>query len=236
MVASRRRTKYPSISLRLPKPNPISSADDYWDSGFSALRPRRMCLDFCTCSPLFLLDVPQEGYGRDQDARDVGAIGGGNDELRGRDERNGLPGVLLHLVAELLLRCRIGGIEPRVAQFLHLGIGRPAEPPLLAVAAQGIVDGGIGHVGAHQPGMKNIPASLVDRFLDRAAVNQGAPVVGGELDVYAGGAQELGGYESLAVHDRLIGGGKHHDLLTLVAGVLYQLLGLGHVALAGQRL
>src|SRR5208337_5276736 len=90
--------------------------------------------------------------------------------------------------------------------------------------------------GAHQPGMKNIPASLVDRFLDRAAVNQGAPVVGGELDVYAGGAQELGGYESLAVHDRLIGGGKHHDLLTLVAGVLYQLLGLGHVALAGQRL
>ncbi len=64
------------------------------------------------------------------------AVRGRDDELRGRHVGHRLERALLHVLGDLLLVGHRRRVEPGVAQLLELRVGRPAEPRLLAGAAQ----------------------------------------------------------------------------------------------------
>src|SRR6185295_6451045 len=96
---------------------------------------------------LSLLDVPHERDRSDDDAAQVRAIGGRQDELCRGDVRNELESAGLHRIRRLLRTGGIGGGKPRVAQLLDLRIFRPAEPALLPRAAHREVDRRVREVG-----------------------------------------------------------------------------------------
>src|SRR5438552_18475981 len=76
-----------------------------------------------------------------------------------------LPEMGLHVAADLLLRLEVGRLEPGLAQGLHLGIGRPAEPGLRAGAADRDVGAGRDVPEAAEIGIEDIPAAMLDRLL-----------------------------------------------------------------------
>ena len=81
----------------------------------------------------------------------------------------------LDFLRDLFLVGRCRRHEPRVAQLLELRHRRPAEPPLLAVAAQPRVDRRRRDVGADVPGVEDAPAALSIGSAT-AARDQRAPV------------------------------------------------------------
>ncbi len=107
---------------------------------------------------------------------DVRAIGRRQDELPGRNERHELERAPLHRVAAFFELAAIGRVEPGFAQLLELRIGRPAEPRLVAGAADREVDRRIHHVGTDEPGVEDVPAAFLRRLPHRAARDQRAPV------------------------------------------------------------
>src|ERR1700730_1927992 len=84
-----------------------------------------------------------------------------------------------------LLLIEIPGFEP-CRDFLFYGFARgPAKPGLVAIAANGVVDGRIDAVRAGVPGMKNLPAALARSRLLGAAGTDSAPLGRDEVDIHA---------------------------------------------------
>src|SRR5579859_443855 len=94
-------------------------------------------------SPSVLLDIPHFQHGRRQYATKRGAIGCRNGELAQRNVRYALESLYLDRISDPSARARIVGGNPFGVKGLDLGIDRPAEPRLLAIAAQALVDGRI---------------------------------------------------------------------------------------------
>src|ERR1700722_7404535 len=131
-----------------------------------------------------LLNVPHEDYRRDNDPVDILAIGGRDDELAGRYIGD-FVGVRLDLdgVGEFFLRVAIGRLEPVADQLLDFRIVGPTEPGLAVIAAQRSDQRRRQIVRRGAPGVEDVPAALVDWLLGGAAGNEGAPVVGVELNI-----------------------------------------------------
>ena len=125
------------------------------------------------CS-LFLY-IPHEDDRRWYHAFEIIAIGRGDDKLASGDVRNADECLLLNLGGELLLRSKVGSIEPLGAHRLDLFIAWPAKPCLFAIAPQRQIDGGIHHVRTNQPCEKDTPAIFVDRVFDGASVDAACP-------------------------------------------------------------
>src|SRR5271165_7200637 len=84
----------------------------------------------------FLLDVPQKDDRRDDDPVEIFAVGGRHNKLACRHIGHIVRIRLdLDVGGELLLHREVWCLEPSVDQLLSLRICRPAEPSLLAAAA-----------------------------------------------------------------------------------------------------
>src|SRR5208282_798384 len=91
------------------------------------------------------------------------------------------------------------------------------------------------HVGAEPTRAEEVPAALVDWLFRGSANGQITPVAGGNLDVEAELAQEIGGDKGVRMRNRGIDRIQQDDLLAFVTGLGDQPLGLVEITLAGQR-
>src|SRR5204862_385399 len=127
-----------------------------------------------------------------------------------------LPHRELNLLGDVLLSGEVGRVEPGRAQVLHALAREPAEPALLAGAADRRMRTGIDEVEAFPTRAEGAPAPFVDRVLVVAALNHGAPVHALKIDVHAKLLQEIGPDLALSVEDRIVGRRDEDDLLALV--------------------
>src|SRR5439155_20116774 len=129
-----------------------------------------------------------------------------------------LPEMALHVAADLLLRLEVGRLEPGLAQGLHLGIGRPAEPRLGAAAADRDVGAGRDVPEAAEISIEDVPAAMLDRLLAGAPRHDGAPFERLEIDVHADLLQDIGGDRGLGPDRWDRRRGEHYHLLAIVTG------------------
>src|SRR5688572_15389797 len=115
------------------------------------------------------LDVPEQGGAELQDAPHVLPEGAGDDELPPGHVEHLVVGDLLHLVGERLPLGRVRLARELGAQLLDRLAGRPAEPRLVAGAAQDRGDGGRHRVERRRPRVEDVPAALGGRLLLGAA-------------------------------------------------------------------
>src|SRR6185312_10911606 len=121
-------------------------------------------------------DVPHHRDGRRQPAFEaVLAIRPERLVQADRDEEALLDRAIGDREAQRLLLLRILLVQEGVAQLLHLGIARPAEPRLVAGARGEAVEPGIVRIEGDVGGEEDVPAALRDRFLARATRDHALP-------------------------------------------------------------
>src|SRR5581483_5232110 len=138
-----------------------------------------------------LRHAPEEGQWSLHDTRHVLAPGRVAEEEACRRIDDVLARGLVETGDRGLFLIEALGFEPGRDFLFDAGTVGPAEPRLVAIGANGGIDGRIDAVGAGMPGVEHFPAALVVRRLLRAARADRSPVGRDEVDVHADAFQQI---------------------------------------------